>query len=118
MRVFTTPGFARAAPRAGITSAELCMAAQEIVAGLAVDLGGGVCKKRLNQNLHRAIILARGARYSFFVYLYAKQDQADIDPAELHQFRKLAKGYAPLTAHQLATLLHANDLKKVPCDTS
>lgn len=113
-----TSGFARAARRAGITTAELCTAARETVAGLAGDLGGGVYKKRLNQHRHRGIILARGARNAFFVYLYAKQDQADIDPAELKQFRKLAKGYEFLTANQLAALLHANDLKEAHCDTS
>lgn len=113
-----TPGFARDARRTGITTAELCRAAQDIIAGLAIDLGGGVYKKRLNQNRHRGIVLARGTQHMCFVYLYAKQDQANIDPSDLHQLRRLAKEYETLTVGHLAILLNAADLKEVPCEAS
>lgn len=59
--------------------------------GKADDLGGGVYKKRLNQNRDRAIILAKGGERWFYTFLYAKQDMSNIDNRELAGFRELAK---------------------------
>lgn len=36
------------------------MAAAAVMKGQGDDLGGGVLKKRLNENRHRSIILAQG----------------------------------------------------------
>lgn len=57
------------------------------------DLGGGVFKKRLNDNRHRSIIIARHDAFWVFVYLFAKQ--ANIETDELEAFRKLAALYRP-----------------------
>lgn len=73
--------------------------------GQAEDLGGGVFKKRLNKNLHRAIILAKGGKHWIYEYLFAKKDRDNIKDDELTAFRELAKSYAKLAAHQLAQLL-------------
>ena len=81
--------------------------------GKADDLGGGVFKKRLNDNRHRSIILARSARFWVYEYLFAKQDRANIDDHELAQFRKLAKAYAGLTERQIAALLADGDLLEI-----
>ncbi len=62
-RAFKTAWFAKAAKKARIRDSELCMALRETQAGQADDLGGGVFKKRLNDNMHRALILAKGSRY-------------------------------------------------------
>ena len=61
-RVFKTAWFTRAARKARIGDGELCVAIQQVMAGQADDLGGGVFKKRLNDNLHRSIIVAKGGR--------------------------------------------------------
>ena len=67
--------------------------------------GGGVFKKRLNDNRHRSIILTRGDRYWIYEYLFAKQDRDNIDADELASFRMLAKSYAGLTEAQVTELI-------------
>ena len=59
-RAFKTAGFAKIAKKARINVKALCEAIQQVIQGHADDLGGGVYKKRLNGNLHRSIILAKG----------------------------------------------------------
>ena len=69
--------------------------------GAADDLGGGVFKKRLGNNLYRSIILARGRQFWVYEYLFAKQDIANIEDDRLADFRKLAGIYAALTAQRV-----------------
>jgi hypothetical protein len=78
-RAFKTAWFAKAARKARITDDELCGAIEEVRKGQADDLGGGVFKKRLNKNMHRSIILAKGGRYWVYAFLFAKKDQANIN---------------------------------------
>jgi hypothetical protein len=59
-RVFKTAWFAKAARKARVKDNELCEAVCEAMKGQCDDLGGGVFKKRLNRNMHRSIILAKG----------------------------------------------------------
>ena len=112
-RVFKSAWFARAARRARISDAELCEAIGEVMNGQADDLGGGVWKKRLNRNMHRSIILAKGGRYWVYQYLFAKQDRANIEQQELDDFRTLAKAYATLTDKQVARLVENRDLMEI-----
>ena len=58
-RSFKTAKFARDANKAKITDLDLCLAIQQILLGQADDLGGGVFKKRLNNNQHRSILVAK-----------------------------------------------------------
>jgi len=76
--------------------------------GQAVDLGGGVFKKRLGKNLYRSILVAKGGRYWVYEYLFAKKDQANIEDNELAKFRQLAKVYATLTEQQVNWLIEEN----------
>jgi len=62
-RAFKTAWFAKAARKARIKDDQLCEAFREVLKGQADDLGGGVFKKRLNKNMHRSIILAKGGRH-------------------------------------------------------
>ncbi len=78
-RAFKTAWFTKAARKARIKDTELCQAIEEVLKGQSDDLGGGVFKKRLNNNLHRSIILAKGGQYWIFQYLFAKNDRANID---------------------------------------
>jgi hypothetical protein len=64
-RVFKTKGFAATASKALITDLALCAAVREANQGQADDLGGGIWKKRLNENRHRSIILAKGRQSGF-----------------------------------------------------
>lgn len=81
--------------------------------GQADDLGGGVFKKRLNDNLHRSIILAKGGRNWVFTYLFAKRDRANIDADELTGFKKLAQAYSQMTDGQIAAALREGDLQEL-----
>src|ERR1700693_2985771 len=96
-RAFRTAWFSKAARKAGITDLELCEAIGEVMKGQADDLGGGVFKKRLNRNMHRSIVLAKGRRYWVYAYLFAKNDRANIGDDELRAFRNLADLYAGKT---------------------
>ncbi len=62
-RAFKTSWFAKVAKKARIKDSELCEAIRQVMDGQAVDLGGGVFKKRLNDNKHRSLILAKGGYY-------------------------------------------------------
>lgn len=112
-RVFTTAWFAKAARKARIQEAELCEAILEVMQGKADDLGGGIFKKRLNKNMHRSIVLARGRRYWVYVYLFAKKDRANIRTDELVAFRELADLYATKTDLQIALELEADELMEI-----
>ncbi len=104
-RAFKTAWFAKAAQRADITDKMLCKAIQQVLLGQADDLGGGVFKKRLNDNMHRSIILAKGGKLWVYEFLFAKKDLDNIDEGQLSKLRKLAKGYEALTEEQLTHFL-------------
>lgn len=115
-RVFKTAWFSKAAKKAHIPDSELREAITQVIQGLADDLGGGVFKKRLNGNMHRSIILAKGGRYWVYEYLFAKQDRSNIDEAELAEFRVIAKAYASLSDEQIEQLLVNKDLWEISND--
>lgn len=79
----------------------------------AYSLGGGVYKKRLNDNLDRSIILAKGGRNWFFVHLFQKSAQANISENELAAFKAAATELAALTAPELAVAVHAGKLQEI-----
>lgn len=112
-RIFKTAWFAKVARKARIKDDELCEAIQEVMKGQADDLGGGVFKKRLNKNMHRGIILAKGGRYWIYAYLFAKKDRVNIEDDEPADFRTLAKSYTTLNEEQIAKLLADKDLMEI-----
>jgi hypothetical protein len=87
------------------------------------DLGGGVIKQRIarpgqgRSKGDRTIILYRLGTASeartFFVYGFAKSQQANIDEAERQQFKEAAKHVLALTERQLAELLNRGDFVEV-----
>ena len=78
-RAFKTASFSKAARKAHIGDPALVAAIREVIQGQADDVGGGVFKKRLNKNMHRSIVLAKGGRHWIFAYLFAKKNRANID---------------------------------------
>jgi hypothetical protein len=112
-RVFKTAWFSRAARKARITDKELCAAIRQVMLGQADDLGGGVFKKRLSKNLYRSVVLAKGKRYWVYVYLFAKQDRANIEDDELAGFRALANLYARKTDADIAKELEIKELVEI-----
>ena len=112
-RAFKTARFSNDAKKAKITDVELCQAIEQVLLSQVDDLGGGVFKKRLNDNLHRSIILAKGGKYWVFEYLFAKKDRANIENDELLAFRLLANSYAGLTQLQVNQLLLNGDFVEI-----
>lgn len=113
IRVFKTHWFAKAAKKALIKDDELCEAIKEVLRGQVDDLGGGVFKKRLNKNMHRSIILARGKKYWVYAYLFAKKDRENIDDDELVAFRDLAYLYAAKSDEDITKELEAKELMEI-----
>ena len=112
-RAFKTTRFSKDAKKAKIKDVELCLAIQQVLLGQVDDLGGGVFKKRLNDNLHRSIILAKGSKYWIYEYLFAKKDRENIENDELFAFRLLAKSYAELSERQVGQLLVNGDFVEI-----
>ena len=81
--------------------------------GQADDLGGGVFKKRVNDNMHRSIILARAGQWWIYQYLFAKKDRDNIADDELLAFRRLAGVYAKLTTAALDQLIQDQELMEI-----
>ena len=107
-RVFKTAWFSKAAVKARISDAELCVAIRQVELGQADDLGGGVFKNR-----HRSIILAKAGLFWVFEYLFAKEDRANISQSELVDYRILANGYSRLSGGDLETLLKNGDIEEI-----
>jgi hypothetical protein len=112
-RAFKTAWFAKEAYKAKITDEVLCRAMQQVMQGQADDLGGGVFKKRLNDNMHRSIILAKADIYWIYVYLYAKKDRENINREELSGFKKLAKDYCSAGEDKISALLKEDELLEI-----
>ena len=112
-RVFKTAWFAKEARKARITDSVLCGAIRQVMQGQADDLGGGVYKKRLNDNRHRSIILAKAGRHWIYAYLYAKNNRDNITLDELAAFKKLAKDYGSADPVRIAILLKDADLLEI-----
>lgn len=113
MRVFRTKWFTKAARSQGIKDVVLCDALKTVLEGKAENLGGGVYKKRLNQNRVRSIILAKGGRNWFYAFLFSKQDKSNIDDAELTAFKLLAKHYAVLEDLNITEMIRQNELVEI-----
>ncbi|MGJ7516884.1 type II toxin-antitoxin system RelE/ParE family toxin [Pseudomonas baetica] len=113
-RLFKTKRFAMQAAKAWIGDDELRGAFAEMLKGQAVNLGGGVWKKRLNANRHRSILLAKSDRYWVYQFLFAKQDQRNITPKHLADLRLLAKTYGGLTEIEIQRLLDIKEFLEIP----
>jgi len=112
-RFLKTAWFAKAARKARISDRSLAKAIKEIALGQADDLGGRVFKKRLNNNLHRSIVLAKAGEFWVFAYLFAKKDRANIDEDELVAFRKLAELYRRKTETDLLKEIESGALLEI-----
>jgi hypothetical protein len=98
MRVFTSKRFARFARKERISDASLCQAVRMAEQGaIDADYGGGVIKQRIarpnegKSGGYRSIILFRQGSRAFFVYGFAKNEQANIDQSDERDFKKLAE---------------------------
>lgn len=112
-RAFKTEWFAKAARKAEISDADLCKAIEQVRLGQCDDLGGGVFKKRLKENRHRSIIIAKGGKYWVYAYLFAKKDRENIDQKELADFRDLADLFANKADTDIQKELNGKKLEEI-----
>ncbi len=110
MRIFKTAWFSKAARKAKIGDDELCVAIRQVMQGQAVDLGGGVFKKRLDKNRSRSIVVAKSRRHWIYAYLFAKKDKANITKDELMEFRDLADLYERKSDSDITKEVQLNEL--------
>ncbi|MEQ1533748.1 MAG: type II toxin-antitoxin system RelE/ParE family toxin [Sideroxydans sp.] len=113
IRAFKTAWFAKEARKAKISDEALCKAIKQVIQGQADDLGGGVFKKRLNDNMHRSIILTKVDQYWIYAYLFAKKDRENITQDELSGFKKLAKDFANAGEDKITALLNDGELLEI-----
>ncbi len=112
-RVFKTAWFAKAAKKARISDNALAKAIHQVALGQADDLGGGVFKKRLNDNMHRSIVLAKAGEFSRVRISLCRKDRANIEDDELLAFRKLADLYRRKTNADLEAEIESGALLEI-----
>lgn len=120
MRIFKNAWFERFARKQEIQDAALRDAVDRAERGLVdADLGGGVIKQRVarpgrgRSGGYRTLILYRQAHRAFFVYGFAKSQQANISDEEAAAFKKAARYVLELTDQHLATLIQSGQFSEV-----
>ena len=120
MRIFKNAWFERFARKQKLQDKALREAVQRAEQGLIdADLGGGVIKQQVarpgrgRSGGYRTLILYRQAHRAFFVYGFAKSDQANISDAEEAAFKRAARHILGLTDEQLAMLIQNGQVSEI-----
>ena len=114
MSTFKSKAFERFARKAGLTDAQLAVAAEQVMAGcFDADLGGGVYKQRVARSGSgksggfRTLLAFRAGRSCFFVYGFAKSAKASVTLRELRALQNYA---AVLLAYDEGDLTQAIEM--------
>lgn len=120
VRIFRNAWFERYARKQRIADADLIDAVRRAERGqVDADLGGGVIKQRVartgqgKSGGYRTIILYRQERRAFFVFGFAKSEQANIDDDDEAQFKQMAKKLLALSDEQMAVLVEKGRFSEV-----
>lgn len=112
MRIFKNAWFERFTRKQRIADAALVDAVRRAERGqIDADFGGGVIKQRVaragqgKSGGYRTIILFRLEQRAFFVFGFAKSEQANIEDGEEALFKKMAKELLALSDAQMAVLI-------------
>ena len=123
MRIFKNAWFERFARKQKIQDGMLCEAIRRAEQGLIdADLGGGVIKQRVarpgqgRSGGYRTLILYRQSHRAFFVYGFAKSQQANVSDEEVAAFKKAAQHVLDITDEQLSTLIANGQFSEVEHD--
>jgi len=121
--IYKNKVFARFSRGQRISDGDLCEAIDRAERGLVdADLGGGVIKQRVarpNEGRScgfRTIIFFRVEERAFFVFGFAKNDQANISDNDLKIFKRTAQTTLAFTETEIETLLKTEELIEVNCD--
>ena len=120
MRIFKSRWFQRFARKERILDAVLREAVARAERGqIDAELGGEVIKQRIarpgqgRSKGYRTIIFFRRGDKAFFVYGFAKRQQANISDDEREKFKDAAKIVLSLTEPQLVVRLKRGDFVEV-----
>ncbi|AGA91900.1 hypothetical protein Thimo_3221 [Thioflavicoccus mobilis 8321] len=123
MRIFKNAWFERFARKQKIRDEMLREAVRRAERGLIdADLGGGVIKQRVARpgqgraGGYRTLILYCQRHRAFFVYGFAKNQQANISDEEEAAFKKAARHVLKLTDEQLYALILKGQFSEVEHD--
>ena len=123
MRIFKNAWFERFARKQKIQDRMLREAIRRAEQGLIdADLGGGVIKQRVarpgqgRSGGYRTLILYRQRHRAFFVYGFAKSQQANVSDEEVAAFKKAAQHVLDITDEQLSTLIANGQFSEVEHD--
>jgi hypothetical protein len=108
MRILKNTWFSHFAQKENIDNKTLKYIVNQLEKGqFDADLGGGVYKQRIARSGegkaggYRSIIFFKKNRLTFFVYGFAKSNQANISKSELANFKKLAGYMLSMTDEQI-----------------
>lgn len=120
VQIFKNAWFERFARKQRITDVALIEAVRRAERGqIDADLSGGVIEQRVaragqgKSGGFRTIILYRQERRAFFVFGFAKNEQANIEDVEEVQFKKMAKELLALSNEQMALLIERGRFSEV-----
>ena len=122
VRVFKSKRFAKFARKERLSDVRLCEAVKNVEQGqIDADYGGGVIKQRIarpgegKSGGYRSIILFRRGERAFFVYGFAKNDQANIDASDERDLKELAKALLAASVDDLKKLVEQGEFVEVTC---
>ena len=120
MRIFKNAWFERFARKQRIDDSALSEAIERAERGLIdADLGGGVIKQRVSRpgqgksGGYRTIILYRHESRAFFIYGFAKSQQANISDEEKEAFKQAAQHILSLSDAHLTAMIEKGQFSEV-----
>lgn len=119
MCLYKTKVFHKWAAREGLTDSALQAVVDELVQGIGDALGGGVYKKRValpgrgKRSGARTLLAFRKDGNVFFMYGFAKNQQANIKDNELKALRLLAKQLLGYNKKALSKAVKTGELIEV-----
>jgi hypothetical protein len=121
MPVYTTRSFRRFQRQERISDALLHDAVQRAERGLIdADLGGGIIKQRVarpgqgRRGGYRTLIAYRSGHIAVFLFGFAKNRQADVDPKTLAGWQAIAIDLLAAGDEAIENAIAADELKEVP----
>ena len=120
MRIFKNAWFERFARKQRIDDSALSEVIERAERGLIdADLGGGVIKQRVarpgqgKSGGYRTIILYRHESRAFFIYGFAKNQQANISDEEKEAFKQAAQHILSLSDAHLTAMIEKGQFSEV-----
>lgn len=111
------------AAREGLTNTHIGQAVAEMNKGLIdANLGAGLFKKRIampgqgKRRGWRALLGFQAGKKAFFLYLFPKNSQDNIEDDEMKALKRLTKYYLTLKPNEIKTALQCGELREVNCN--